>query len=58
MRRQLLEDELNSEQTLLNGARAALAKAETMEERRRISESVRVHEKNIELIRKELARLP
>ncbi len=57
MRRQLLEEELGSEQALLAGARTALARAAQAEERRRLAESVRLHEKNIELINKELARI-
>jgi len=57
VRQQLLEEELSSEQALLSGARAAMAKATQADERRRLDESIRRHEKNIELIHKELARI-
>jgi hypothetical protein len=56
-RRDLLREELATEQRELASARSAQAAARTADERRQLAESVGLHEKNIEMLNKELARL-
>lgn len=57
MRRQLLLEELASEQRNLEAARRALAAASRQPgaELNKLADSVRLHEKNIEMLNKELA---
>lgn len=57
MRRQLLLQELASEQRNLDAARRALAEASRRpgSDLNRLADSVRLHEKNIEMLNKELA---
>ncbi|MCS6786834.1 MAG: DUF4124 domain-containing protein [Thiobacillaceae bacterium] len=57
MRRQLLMQELASEQRNLDAARRALAEAgrQPGADLNRLAEAVRLHEKNIEMLNKELA---
>lgn len=57
MRRQLLMQELASEQRNLEAARRALAEASRQPgaNLNRLAESIRLHEKNIEMLNKELA---
>lgn len=59
MRRQLLEEERSSEQRSLSVARAALNAAgrQPGSALEKLLEAVRLHEKNIEMLDKELARL-
>jgi len=58
MRRQLLEEEMNSEQRSLSAARAALNTSgrQPGTDLGKLLESVRLHEKNIEMLNKELVR--
>lgn len=55
MRKQLLLDELSSEQRNLNAARAAARQAGA--DPGKAAETLRLHEKNIEMLNKELARI-
>ncbi len=57
MRRQLLMQELASEQSNLEAARRALAEAARQPgaDLNKLADSVRLHEKNIEMLNKELA---
>jgi hypothetical protein len=59
MRRQLLEEELRGEQRNLTAARAELAGAgrKPGTDLSRLTEAVRMHEKNIEMLNKELSRI-
>ncbi len=59
MRRQLLQEELRSEQLNLDGARAALAAGARQPgaDLARLRDAVRVHEKNIEMLNKELSHI-
>lgn len=59
MRRQLLQEELRSEQLNLDGARAALAAGARQPgaDMARLRDAVRVHEKNIEMLNKELSHI-
>lgn len=55
MRRQLLLDELGNEQRSLEAARAAQRQPGT--DANKLAETLRLHEKNIEMLNKELARI-
>ena len=59
MRRQLLVEELNSEQTNLSAARSAFnsSRNQSGTEVNRLLEAVRLHEKNIEMLNKELGHI-
>ena len=59
MRRQLLMQELNSEQQSLSSARANLAAARQKPGNSldKLNETVRLHEKNVEMLNKELVHL-
>jgi hypothetical protein len=59
VRRQLLLDELKSEEALLAAARSTLAsrQAKPGPDTARLAESARLHEQNIEMLNKELANL-
>lgn len=59
MRRQLLQEELRSEQLNLDGARAALAAGARQPgaDLAKLRDAVRVHEKNIEMLNKELSHI-
>lgn len=59
MRRQLLEEELSSEQRNLNAARTAFSasRGQTGADVNRLMDSVRLHEKNIEMLNKELSHI-
>jgi len=59
MRRQLLVEELNSEQRNLDAAQSAFSGARRLPapEQNRLMEAVRLHEKNIEMLNKELRHL-
>lgn len=56
LRRQIWQDELGNEEKLLTEARARLAKAEP-DKAARLREDVLMHEKNIEALKKEMARV-
>lgn len=58
-RRQLLLDELKAEEDLLAAARSALANAPSKSgsDAGKLAESLRLHEKNIEMLQKELAHI-
>lgn len=59
MRRQLLTEELDSEQRNLRAAESAYASARAQpgSDMRRLNDAVRLHQKNIEMLNKELAHL-
>lgn len=59
VRRQLLQDELKTEEGLLANTRTALAakQGKAGPDTAKLNESVRLHEKNIEMLRKELGNL-
>ena len=59
MRRQLLEEEMNSEQRNLSAAKAELATAgrQPGADVKRLLDAVRLHEKNIEMLGKELSHI-
>ncbi|HNU64474.1 MAG TPA: DUF4124 domain-containing protein [Thiobacillaceae bacterium] len=59
MRRQLLEEERGSEERNLSAARAALAQGSRQPgaDLRRLRDAVRMHEKNIEMLNKELSHI-
>lgn len=59
MRRQLLEEERNSEERNLTAARAALAQGSRQPgaDVKRLQDTVRLHEKNIEMLNKELSHI-
>ncbi len=59
MRRQLLEEEMRSEEKNLAAARGALATGSRQPgtDIRKLSEAVRLHEKNIEMLNKELSHI-
>lgn len=56
VRRNLLLEELASEQKLLDGARAS-ARGKAANEQSKWQETLRLHEKNIEMLNKELANI-
>lgn len=59
MRRQLLQEELNSEQRNLGAAQTAFTSGRRLPaaEQSRLMDAVRLHEKNIEMLNKELGHL-
>jgi len=59
MRRQLLEEEMGSEQRNLNAAKTALSQGSRQPgaDVKRLLDAVRLHEKNIEMLRKELSHI-
>jgi hypothetical protein len=59
MRRQLLVEEMRSEERNLNAARGALAAGSRQpgSDIRKLSDAVRMHEKNIEMLNKELSHI-
>lgn len=57
VRRDLLREELASEQRELAAAKSAQVAAKTGADQRQLAEAVGLHEKNIEMLNKELARM-
>lgn len=57
MRRMLLEEELRSEERNLAAARSALGARQPGTDPAKLADSVRMHEKNIEMLNKELSHI-
>jgi hypothetical protein len=59
MRRQLLQEELNSEQRNLSAAKSALAQGSRQPgmDVKKLLDAVRLHEKNIEMLNKEMSHI-